>query len=81
MVNIWPQLSVRRGRAAVEFYNVFLAHRVDLSGTGRHRSVEHGLRVVNDQQHAHRSSADRLRAEVAVRRRLVGHPERCVAHG
>jgi hypothetical protein len=38
------------------------------------------VRIVDDQQHPDRASADRFGAEVGVRRRLVRDPERRVAN-
>ena len=48
----------------------------DLAGAGLDRPAHRGLRVVDDQQHPDAAAAERLGAEVAVRWRLVGHPER-----
>src|SRR5579859_5088291 len=110
LVSVIPQLSVRGGLAALEFYRVAFGAEVvyQVGGTAENPSVvaqlsvggapfwvadespEHGnfspesvggsttrmLLIVDDQQHPGRRPADRLRAEVAVFRRLVGNPER-----
>jgi hypothetical protein len=60
---------------------VLFPNRADHCGTGRHRAVDHGIGILDDQQHPHRGSSQRLGAEVPVRRRLVGDPEGCVSHG
>jgi hypothetical protein len=57
---------------------VLFAHGVDFEGTGSHRSLQHRPRIIDNQQHPHRCSANSLGAEVPVRWRLVLDPEQRV---
>jgi hypothetical protein len=55
---------------------VLVGRGVDLGRPRVQRTRDHGVRVIDDQQHPGGRAADRLRAEVRVRGRLVGDPER-----
>src|SRR5215813_13089018 len=55
---------------------MFFGCRVNQGRPGRDRAVDGGLRIIDDQQHPGRRSADGLGAEIVVLWRLVGHPER-----
>src|SRR5919197_572453 len=54
---------------------VFLFHPSDLRRTQLHGPPDHEARILDDQQQAYGASAQRLRAEVLVRRRLVRDPK------
>jgi hypothetical protein len=45
---------------------VLLDHRADRRGAGGHGALDHGSRIVDDQQHPRRSATERLRAVVRV---------------
>src|SRR6266542_3848508 len=59
---------------------VLLDDRMDLERTGDDRPGDHRVRIVDNQKHSGRRPAHRLRTKVAMLRRLIGHPERCIAH-
>src|SRR6266545_4350750 len=54
---------------------VHFFHGGDLSGTCRKGLREHPVRIRHGQDHTSRGSSQRLRAQVAVLRRLVTQPE------
>jgi hypothetical protein len=58
---------------------VLLGHRGDLRGAEGHGALDDGPRIVDYEQHADRTPAEGLGAEVAMRRGLVGDPEEGVA--
>jgi hypothetical protein len=56
-------------------------NRVDHFGSGTHRLGGEGIRIIDDQDHPRGAAVQRCRAVVSMRRRFVGHPELCLAHG
>jgi len=58
---------------------VFIAGRPNGSGPCRYGPIESGIRIANDHDHPHGTTAQRLRAEIQVLRRLVGDPKFGVA--
>ena len=50
---------------------VRLFRRSDFRGAQGDGPLDHGARILDDEQQSHRAAAERLGAEVLVRRRLV----------
>ena len=59
---------------------MLLEDRMHLGGARSFGLLDRRLRIVDDQQHANRASADGLGAEILVLWGLVGYPERGVVY-
>src|SRR5262245_41523349 len=69
-----PMMAEWVGHAA-QAPAIRLLDRDDLARAGGDRSREHRIRIRYGQDHPNGTTAQRLWAEVAVLRRLVGHPK------